>query len=438
MQIFYSATTTLFVLLHLFSHLILISAECSSSCKENSANDVNRTNLSDGNSLEEAVIDAILKQSKINSRVELRHFEIPKITKNMLKNISSVIISIDFQSNKITEIENGSFDEMSKKLEKIDLMENCLRKITKHIFSDDFSELQEINLSFNAINSIEAGSFDRFIKLSSIDLSNNCVKHLHSNLFRQNDALREVHLQHNEITKIEFHVLALKAELNIFDLSYNNLDFIPQFKTKNIQHLNVSHNKLIRFDLNYEFSHKAHLEALDASHNNISACAKGIRKDIVRLDLSYNQIIDLSEFPVLLNLELLQISNNKNLSDLWLEKFDERFSNLRILNISETSIQCNEFKYLRKAFPSISISTESNFVTECRNFSSYDDHFITKIINSKHDEILMQLKLNRSLLITLLSILTVFVSIPIVFLLRNHCFSIKHSKTESLIEQIEL
>ena len=178
-----------FVLLSILFISVCVIVDCST-CKQqkhqNNANDVNRTksfkNLS-GNALEEAVIDEIAQQSKINFRIDLRHLGISSITKNMLKNISS-IHSIDFQSNEITEIENGSFT-MNGKLDKIDLMENHLTKITKHIFSGNFHELQEINLSFNAISAIESGSFDRLVNLVSIDISSNCITHLHSDLFKK-------------------------------------------------------------------------------------------------------------------------------------------------------------------------------------------------------------------------------------------------------------
>lgn len=440
---------------YLLFHLVFISVDCSpssssplscSSCKQtNSANDVNRTesfkNLS-GNALEETVIDVISQRSKINSqRIELRHLEIPKITKNMLKNATN-ISSIDFQSNKITEIENGSFDG-NEKLEKIDLMANCLTEIAKELFSGDFPELHEINLSFNAITVVETASFDHVVKLKSIDLSNNCIRHLHSNLFRQCNQLREVHLQGNEIEKIEFHLFESMTKLNLLNLSYNSLETIPHFRMRRIKSLILSHNNITKLNLNYkphERMNEAEIVALDVSFNRIvgSETMSGLRSDIKSLDASHNHISSLHDFPTMSHLEILQLSGN-NLTTLHLHKLHENFPSLLSLNLTQNYIKCSDFKALRKTQPKISISID---VDKCQNISTDAEHEnltpeIINAIQSKNDEILKQLKLNRVLLITLLSAFIIVVAIPTVFLLYNHCFSIKHTK-ENLIEQIEL
>jgi len=413
---------------------------------------VNRTksfkNLS-GNALEEAVIDEIAQQSKINSQIHLRHLGISSITKNMLRNISGIHI-IDFQSNEITEIENGSF-AMNGKLGKIDLMENHLTKITKHIFSGNFHELQEINLSFNAISAIESGSFDRLANLVSIDISSNCITHLHSDLFKKCSELSLVFLNSNRIIKIGSHLFALKTALSILDLSFNSLETVPKFKIKSIKHLDMSHNNLTKLDLNHESSHErkklANVEELSVAYNAITKCVKmsEMRNDIIRLDLSHNQINDMNDFPILLNMEVLQLSHN-NISSLSVYKFWERFPSLKALNISENKIDCEEYHVLHNSYSRLAIFVDTHFAYQCMNLSSSSSGSINnemEVMNTlrlNSDEILRQLKLNRTFLIVLTSIFAVLIIIPITFLLYHYrrYDTVKYIKGENLIEQIEL
>lgn len=447
-----------FVLLSIFFISLFVIIDCST-CKQqqkhqNNTNDVNRTksfkNLS-GNALEEAVIDKIAQQSKINSRIDLRHLGISSITKNMLRNISSVH-SIDFQSNEITEIENGSFTENGK-LEKIDLMENHLTKITKHIFSGNFHELQEINLSFNAISTIESGSFDRLVNLVSMDISSNCITHLHSNLFKKCSDLREIVLSSNRITKIGSNLFNMKTALNLLDMSFNNLETIPKFQIKSIKHLDMSHNKITKLDLNHESSHErkklANVEELSVAYNAITKCVKmsEMRNDIIRLDLSHNQINDMNDFPILLSMEVLELSHN-NISSLSVYKFRERFPSLKALNISENKIDCKEYHVLHNSYSRLAIFVDTNFAYQCMNINASsstsgsinNEMEVMNTLQLNSDEILRQLKLNRTFLIVLTSIFAVLIIIPITFLLYHYrrYDTVKYIKGENLIEQIEL
>lgn len=415
-----------------------------------------------GSALEEAVIDEISLRSKSNPRIQVRHLAITRVTRSMLRNFTDVL-SIDFRSNDIEDIEKESFFECTK-LEKIDLMENRLAKITKHIFSGNFGELQEINLSFNAIVAIEPGSFDKLSNLKSIDLSSNCIHHLHSELFKRCQDLRNVYLQHNDLIKIDSDLFNSKAHLNLLDLSHNRLDLMPEFEMKSIRRYVLSHNNITRLDLSYESRERrklAAIERLTVAFNNISHCAelREMRDDITHLDVSHNAIIDLSDFPLLLNLEALNLALN-NLTELSLDDFDEKFPSLRSLNISSnTELDCGDYRFLRSYLTHIALSVDANFTHHCRahndqiythvgeHFGDYYDSAVIRHQNSIDmtvDEIIQQLRLNRLLLITLLSAVVIIAIIHTTFVLyqRFQCKSkaIKHTKLKGklLIENIEL
>jgi Leucine-rich repeat (LRR) protein len=371
----------------------------------------------------------------------------------MLRNLTDVLI-IDFRANDIEEIESESFSECTK-LEKIDLMENRLAKITKHIFSGNFEELQEINLSFNAIIGIESGSFDKLSSLVSIDLSGNCIRHLHSDLFGKCKDLMSVRLHHNDIIKIEFNLFSSKAHLKLLDLSHNHLDFVPEFEMKSIRRYVVSHNNITLLDLNYESRERrklASIERLTVAFNNISRCAelREMRDDITHLDVSHNAITDLTEFPLLLNLEVLNLAHN-NVRKLAVDDFDEKFPSLRALNISSNrNFDCGNYRFIRSIFTHIALAVDGNFTHHCSIDNDYDYYDLD--MNARHhqpaesrtDEIVRQLKFNRTLLIILLSAIVIIAIIHTTFLLYQHLHrKSKANKREKLkekllIENIEL
>lgn len=460
---FFSRLSRILKEIFLFYLVFISTSDCSSttSCKLKERNvegneDVivkSFKNLS-GNALEEAVIDEILQRNKSNveqqSRllhVHLRHLAITRITKNILRNFTD-ILSIDLRSNLIDDIESGSF-VANTKLEKIDLMGNRLVRITKHIFSGNFRELQEINLSFNAIVGIETGAFEKLVNLKSIDLSGNCIRHLHSDLFKRCEELREVNLHNNDIIKLPFNLFSVKAHLKVLDLSHNHFHSIPDFETNSIGHYDLSFNNITHFDLNYENDGRrrklARIETLTVAFNRISLCLelREIRDDIVHLDLSHNEIIELSHFPQLPNLKMLNLAQN-NISKLipYADDFDNKFPSLRVLNI--TLNDCADYRFMRSNFPHISLSLDANFTRHCSNIHHDDnpDEMQKRSIDLNiANEIFRQLKLNNLLLIILLSAIIIIAVIHTTFVLYKH-FRTVHvamiKRGKSLIENIEL
>lgn len=398
-----------------------------------------------GVALESAVIDEISQQIKSNQRIQLRSFEIAKITRNMLKNFSG-IYSIDLRSNEIAEIEDETFSE-NLKLEKIDLMENRMTKITRKLLAGDFSDLQEINLSYNLITSIESGAFDKLSQVESIDLSYNCLKHLHSDLFKKSPELREVYLHDNVIAKVENDLFSSKTDLKILDISRNQLDFVPELEMKKIHRFDLSSNKINLLDLNYEKKKSASIVELVLAFNQISECSEleERRTDILHLDLTGNFIDNMDDFPSFLNLEVLILASN-NISDLSLHNFEDRFPSLKIFNIRDNPIECDDYLYVRNTLQSIVFTADASTIHRCHHNSSstrnvdyldFDDAIVMEL-RSGNREMLKQLILNRSLLIIVLSVFVVCAGIAAALFLMQFRFSTMKRKKESLIDQMEL
>lgn len=400
-----------------------------------------------GTALEAAIIDEISQQLKGNHRIQLRNLGISTITKSMLKKFSN-ISSIDLRSNEIAEIENETFSENSK-LEKIDLMENRLTEITKKLLTGDFEDLQEINFSYNTIASVELGSFDKLSRLESIDLSFNCLKNLESDLFKKSSELMQVYLQDNSIVKIESDVFNTKTDLKILDLSRNMLDYVPELKIKKIKHFDLSYNKISMLDLNYESHEKkksASISELILAHNRISLCneQEERRTDIVHLDMTFNAMESLDDFPSFLNLEVLILAHN-NISDLGLHLFEERFPSLKLLNIRDNPIECNDYRYVRNSYQTLVVAADLSIAHRCHHSNSsssgddYDDYVDPVIVEvrTKSREIVRQLKTNFSLLVVLLSALIVSLIIVTAFFMQYRVRLMKRSK-ENLLDHMEL
>lgn len=400
-----------------------------------------------GVALEVAIIDEISQQMKSIQRIQLRSFGISEITKDMLKNFSS-IFSIDLRDNEIAEIGSESFLENSK-LEKIDLMGNRLTKIAKKMLSGDFEDLQEINFSYNLVASIDAGAFDKLSHLESIDLSSNCLKHLHSDIFKKNSELREVYLHDNNIGKIESDLFNSKTDLKLLDLSRNKLDFIPKLSMKHIKHFDLSYNQITELDLNYESEEKkksATIAELVLSNNQIRECSEleERRTDVLHLDLSHNVIDNLDDFPSFLNLEVLILANN-NLTDLSLHNFEERFPSLKVLNFRENPIDCFDYRYVRNNLQSLVVSVDATIIHRCHynrstvnddEVGDYEDAIIREI-RAKNHEIVYQLRMNRSMLVILLSAFAVCAIGFTLFVMKYRIRLTKRSKN-NLIDQMEL
>ena len=133
--------------------------------------DVSFGNLT-GQSLDDALIQEITGLNKSIAVITLTRMEISSITKNVFKSFSHTH-TIDLSFNKITEIEDKSFEENSK-LENLKLQGNNLSKISKNLFFGEFNELTELDLSFNGISSIEENAFNNLVALIVIDFSQNC------------------------------------------------------------------------------------------------------------------------------------------------------------------------------------------------------------------------------------------------------------------------
>lgn len=236
--------------------------------------------------------------------------------------------SIEFM--RLKEINITNFSAANNSLNKIpkeilsympDLMEvNFTSNVIKFINKDDFNsnrELRKLNLMKNQIYNIETGAFSMLYNLEILDLSNNELNTLKDNdLLKNNINLRLFNVGGNPLKRFSFRILPSSAE---FDEVYLPLG---------IQIL----------DMSCATPEKCHSPTIIGNAQNL--------ENLQNINASGNSFEDMMKLleKLNINLKLLDLSRNHigKLNDSVLE----RLSELQHLNLSHSNI----FNITAKAF----------------------------------------------------------------------------------------
>ncbi|KAL7633109.1 UNVERIFIED_CONTAM: hypothetical protein RMT77_016479 [Armadillidium vulgare] len=239
-------------------------------------------------------------------------------------------------------------------LERLDLSTNSIWEIPNGVFCP-LHNLKDLNISHNHIQDLtqlgfsgSAGSANRSspckLDITSLDLSHNDADVMVSGALKGLTQLEELHLQSNNIGKIDDEALEGLRTLSTLDLSNNRLVALPEnvfMHTPNLMYIHVRNNSLtvlapglfrgleylVKLDLSYnelqsewltEFSFQdlIRLVVLDLSHNKISQLNQQVFRDmysVQELRLSHNQLMSLSgaSFSPCVNLHTLDLSYNQ-------------------------------------------------------------------------------------------------------------------------------
>lgn len=221
----------------------------------------------------------------------------------------------------------GNFDEL-------DASFNKLQAIYSHFF---IGSINWLNLSFNAISSLSTLSFANLTELRSIDLTNNFIEYLDSDVFlRQRNTLEMILLANNRIKKVIYNseIWPSLPKLNYLDLSGNTIDnfykvwaFDFEFT---LQYLNVSHNNIRFINDDVRF---LSLDTIDVSFNRLEKfnVTFGAKTPIMELYLESNELqkleIDPLNFP---NLTTISISKNRFTCE-YATKFVQQWKDVKVI-----------------------------------------------------------------------------------------------------------
>lgn len=226
----------------------------------------------------------------------------------------------DWSPNKNLELSLGTFNGL-RELQTLDLGENNLKIIPSDVFCP-LDNLQVLNVTHNRIKSVDRLGFGRNCGtgLRSLDLSNNEIKSLtDESEITGLRRLQELRLQHNNITDISGETFNGLISLRILNISYNNLQSIPEGTFANLKELREIYlNNNLLYELARGVFHRLEqLLVLDLSNNQLSSAHidGGTFIGLIRLvilNLSNNALtrIDGKTFKDLFFLQILDLRNN--------------------------------------------------------------------------------------------------------------------------------
>ena len=246
--------------------------------------------LSDNNLA--AVLDGLLGNDSI------------KLKASTLKNLVN-LEKLDLSSNSIQELDSNIF-LCNKKLIKLRLNNNKITKLNEDFFRG-LSRLTHLYLAKNQLTSLPEGLFENCLKV--VDLSSNKLIKLETSTFQTWVKLEELDLSDNNIERADYsNVFAFNKnlrKLNINEISLTSLNS-QSFNGLNLTELYIEECQIT--DLTEDlFNGLDNLTGLDLCGNKIISLPNGIFQNLINLkylNLSDNQISELPNnlFDSLVNL----------------------------------------------------------------------------------------------------------------------------------------
>lgn len=163
-----------------------------------------------------------------NDIKQIRRDFFPTITVNRLSLID----------NKIEIITPDIFTDYQ--IEEIDASRNLLISLAKNTFHD---ATQRLILENNRIIHLEIGSLPKFLKM--LRLRQNSLRNLDADLLNSVKNLEELDVSHNKL--VSMPRIRRLVKLIIFDISYNQISFVDDTEfsqMRNLKYLDISYNKL--------------------------------------------------------------------------------------------------------------------------------------------------------------------------------------------------
>ncbi|CAK9804670.1 Platelet glycoprotein V [Anthophora quadrimaculata] len=204
--------------------------------------------------------------------------------------------------------------------------------------------LVHLNLGDNRLTELPSDVFHPLHQLQYLNLTRNRLHILPRALFQDLDQLEEIGLSQNRLSVLPYQVFASSKSLTRLDLSGNLLVSLPDHSfrpNKHLQQLDLSGNRLTKLPPRL-FSGLSQLKILQLSDNEIDTIPRGLFAELSSLqdlDLSTNPITRLSSitFQSLSNLRWLSLKNLPVTSlpqDVW-----RPVRKLRTLLLSGTKVE---------------------------------------------------------------------------------------------------
>ncbi|EGV97735.1 Leucine-rich repeats and immunoglobulin-like domains protein 1 [Cricetulus griseus] len=260
---------------------------------------------------------------------------------------------LNLASNRISSLESGAFDGLSRSLLTLRLSKNRITQLPVKAFK--LPRLTQLDLNRNRIRLIEGLTFQGLDSLEVLKLQRNNISKLTDGAFWGLSKMHVLHLEYNSLVEVNSGSLYGLTGLHQLHLSNNSISRIQRDGWSFCQKLHeliLSFNNLTRLD-EESLAELSSLSILRLSHNAISHIAEGAFKGLKSLrvlDLDHNEISGTIEdtsgaFMGLDNLSKLNLGENA-IRSIQFDAF-AKMKNLKELHISSESFLCDcQLKWL--------------------------------------------------------------------------------------------
>uniref|UniRef100_A0A493TF77 Leucine rich repeats and immunoglobulin like domains 1 n=1 Tax=Anas platyrhynchos platyrhynchos TaxID=8840 RepID=A0A493TF77_ANAPP len=283
--------------------------------------------------------------------LHLHHNRIRSIEASQLKPYVT-LETLDLSFNDITEIRNGCFPQ-GLHIKELYLGSNRISTLEPGAFDSLSRSLLTLRLSKNRITQLPVKAF-RLPRLIQLELNRNRIRLIEGLTFQGLDSLEVLKLQRNNISKLTDGAFWGLAKMQVLHLEYNSLTEVNSgslYGLSSLHQLHLSNNSISRINPDgWSFCQKLH--ELILSYNNLTRLDEGSLADLGGLHvlrLSHNSINHIAEgaFKGLKNLRVLELDHNDISGTI--EDTNGAFTGLE--NLSKLTLFGNKIKSVaKKAF----------------------------------------------------------------------------------------
>lgn len=260
------------------------------------------------------------------------------------------LVKFNASHNEIFGIRKQFF-EGTPKIDEIDFSYNKLERIESDTFKGAAVEPSRIHLKHNELVYIENGAFVNLSKLEFLDLSYNMMTSI-DQIFKNNQNLRELHLENNPIAAIDCNILSLFSQTISVLISWGNVETL---------NLNCINGKLINHANDTEM-----VSSTDNAEGHFYFNEKSFQN--LRFFIAGSNVIEkLHEFLMFMgtSIEYLDLSGT-NLETLNDTVF-QRFTNLRRLKLHGTQLKVFDLENLKLSNKLVELDISNNNLKTVKN-----------------------------------------------------------------------
>ena len=275
---------------------------------------------------------------------------------SLLKGLSDKITTVELTGNKITEIPEGLFDNMTN-LTTVYLGNNYISKLPENLFKNN-KKVENIELSNNKLTEIKKDDFSNLPQLQIIQMEDNNIEKIEEGAFDGDVNLQSIYAPNNELEGLPKKLFKDMKSLTFVDFSNNYFSEFPECfsDATKLKKIHVRNNEMTDIT-KVDFSNMLDLEEINFYKNYIKEVPDGTFANNTKLfsvDLHDNQISDITEKAFANKLE--------NDYDGKLHKLDLTLNNIKVVDpavMKKSDITINKF-YPQKSAMNLTLKKDAD------------------------------------------------------------------------------